>query len=267
MTRHTSQDPRRPAVARRRSRAVCTHGSSARHTERATGPNRSRTLGSHHDHGGHHEHPTAPIARSRARSGHTPPAAPARPRGRGRPHDGARRDDDERRPCLRGRLERQGRAARHHRTARRPRPLRRRCRRYRRQGHHLGSHRGPRRLPRDPHPCRRRDRGCNGTTSPPFTNVGVHWSAGAETHGHHDGDLPPVLVQADGNGTARSVSGRFEPSQLVGRAVILHAGPDNLANVPTRYVSGTPQVAGPDAATNGTGDAGGRLACGVIEHG
>ena len=108
---------------------------------------------------------------------------------------------------------------------------------------------------------------CDGTTTPAFTNVGGHWTVGAELHGHHDGDLPPVLVRADGNGEARAVTGRFEPSQLDGKAVILHAGPDNLANIPTRYVSGTPQVPGPDAATNGTGDAGGRLACGVIERG
>jgi Cu-Zn family superoxide dismutase len=108
---------------------------------------------------------------------------------------------------------------------------------------------------------------CNAATSPPFTNVGGHWTSGAETHGHHDGDLPPVLVQADGTGAARARTARFEPSQLDGRAVVLHAGPDNLANVPTRYVTGTPPVPGPDTATKGTGDAGGRLACGVIQRG
>lgn len=105
---------------------------------------------------------------------------------------------------------------------------------------------------------------CNPATSPPFTNVGGHWTAGTETHGHHDGDLPPVLVQSDGSGSARTTTARFAPEQLIGRAVILHAGPDNLANVPSRYVTGAPPVAGPDAATNGTGDAGGRIACGVI---
>jgi Cu-Zn family superoxide dismutase len=105
---------------------------------------------------------------------------------------------------------------------------------------------------------------CDPATTPAFTNVGGHWTTGAETHGRHTGDLPPVLVQADGSGAADTHTGRFEPSQLIGRAVILHAGADNLANIPPRYVTGTPPVAGPDAATNGTGDAGGRLACGVI---
>lgn len=41
--------------------------------------------------------------------------------------------------------------------------------------------------------------------------------------------------------------------------MIIHADPDNYANVPTRY------AAQPDAATFGTGDAGGRIACGVID--
>ncbi len=47
--------------------------------------------------------------------------------------------------------------------------------------------------------------------------------------------------------------------------MILHAGPDNFGNIPSRYVSGQPPVAGADAATKGTGDAGGRIACGIVE--
>jgi Cu-Zn family superoxide dismutase len=99
---------------------------------------------------------------------------------------------------------------------------------------------------------------------PVFGNVGAHWSPSGAVHGHHEGDLPSLLVQADGTGSARSVTQRFEPTELGGRAVILHAGPDNLANVPDRYSTGTPAVPGPDAATKGTGDSGGRIACGII---
>jgi superoxide dismutase, Cu-Zn family len=98
-----------------------------------------------------------------------------------------------------------------------------------------------------------------------FTNVGGHWNPSAATHGHHHGDLPSILVQADGTGTARVVTARFEPGEVDGRAVILHAGPDNFANVPDRYSTGTPPVAGPDAATKATGDSGGRIACGIID--
>ena len=98
-----------------------------------------------------------------------------------------------------------------------------------------------------------------------FTNVGGHWNPSAAMHGHHHGDLPSILVQADGTGTTRAVTGRFEPNVLDGRAVILHAGPDNFANVPDRYSTGTPPAAGPDVATKGTGDSGGRIACGIID--
>ena len=103
---------------------------------------------------------------------------------------------------------------------------------------------------------------CDPTTK--FTNVGTHWTTPGIAHGSHEGDLPSLLVQADGTGSARFVTARFDPGELVDRAVILHAGPDNLANVPLRYATGTPPVAGPDAATKGTGDSGDRVACGVI---
>jgi Cu-Zn family superoxide dismutase len=103
---------------------------------------------------------------------------------------------------------------------------------------------------------------CDPTTG--FTNVGGHWNPSGADHGHHDGDLPSVLIQADGSGQAKSVTGRFRPGALAGRAVILHAGPDNLANVPVRYTAGDPPAPGPDTDTKKTGDSGGRIACGVI---
>jgi Cu-Zn family superoxide dismutase len=47
---------------------------------------------------------------------------------------------------------------------------------------------------------------------------------------------------------------------LDGSAIIVHANPDNYANIPKdRY---DPD---PDATTLATGDAGGRVACGVIK--
>ncbi len=102
-------------------------------------------------------------------------------------------------------------------------------------------------------------------TAGAFTNVGGHWNPTMLDHGSHAGDLPSLLVLLDGTGTARSVTGRFDPADIGGRAVILHAGPDNFGNVPSRYVTGAPPVAGADAATKGTGDAGGRIACGIVE--
>jgi superoxide dismutase, Cu-Zn family len=103
---------------------------------------------------------------------------------------------------------------------------------------------------------------CDPTTG--FTNVGGHWNPSGVAHGHHHGDLPSVLIQADGSGDARTVTGRFEPDELAGRAVIVHAGPDNFANIPNRYAAGNPPVTGPDSTTTATGDAGGRIACGIV---
>jgi Cu-Zn family superoxide dismutase len=71
-----------------------------------------------------------------------------------------------------------------------------------------------------------------------------------------------LLVNADGTGTATFVTDRYAIVDLFdadGSAFIVHALADNYANIPTRYAP-----SGPDATTLGTGDAGGRLACGVI---
>ena len=103
-----------------------------------------------------------------------------------------------------------------------------------------------------------------GTCTPPFTDAGGHWNPGGATHGHHAGDLPSLLVQADRTGRATTVTRRFDPDDIKGKAVILHAGPDNFANIPVRYGIGTPPVPGPDAATLATGDSGERIACGII---
>ncbi|HYN34825.1 MAG TPA: superoxide dismutase family protein [Ilumatobacteraceae bacterium] len=101
--------------------------------------------------------------------------------------------------------------------------------------------------------------------SGPFTNVGGHWNPTGAVHGGHSGDLPSIQVLADGSGEARSVTGRFDPSQIEGRAVILHAGPDNFGNIPTRYVAPLAPLGGPDIDTNKTGDSGVRIACGIVE--
>ena len=47
--------------------------------------------------------------------------------------------------------------------------------------------------------------------------------------------------------------------------MILHAGADNLANIPDRYETvGSEPLAGPDEMTLATGDAGPRYVCGLI---
>ncbi|WP_420474515.1 superoxide dismutase family protein [Noviherbaspirillum sp. ST9] len=101
-----------------------------------------------------------------------------------------------------------------------------------------------------------------GECVPPFTSAGGHFDQDAHTHRDHSGDFPVLLVNADGTATARFNTDRFSVADLFdadGSAVIVHAGPDNYANIPTRY------AAAPDATTLATGDAGARIACGVVD--
>ncbi len=100
-----------------------------------------------------------------------------------------------------------------------------------------------------------------GKCEPPFASAGGHFNPAGENHPHHAGDLPNLLVIADGRAFMVVKTDRFKLGDLFnedGSAIIIHAGPDNHANIPSRY---SPD---PDAATLSTGDAGGRDACGVI---
>jgi Cu-Zn family superoxide dismutase len=101
-----------------------------------------------------------------------------------------------------------------------------------------------------------------GTCAPPFTSAGGHLNPDQHTHRDHSGDMPVLLVNSDGTAFAKFETDRFTVAELFdsdGSAIIVHANPDNFANIPTRYVSE------PDATTLATGDAGDRIACGVIE--
>jgi len=101
----------------------------------------------------------------------------------------------------------------------------------------------------------------------PFTTAGGHFALAGQSHGAHAGDLPSLLVMEDGTARLEFVTDRFEVSDLHdddGSAVMVHAGRDNFANIPGRYVSTTSGQPGPDADTLATGDAGSRYACGEI---
>ena len=102
----------------------------------------------------------------------------------------------------------------------------------------------------------------------PFASAGPHLDSGGHTHGAHSGDLPSLLVTADGVTITATATDRLTDALLFDAdrsAIIVHAAPDNFANIPTRYsAAGVP---GPDAATLGTGDSGARFACGVLVRG
>lgn len=94
-----------------------------------------------------------------------------------------------------------------------------------------------------------------------FTSAGGHFNPGGATHGSHGGDLPSLYVMADGTASMTVLTDGFTVADLFddnGSAIVVHAGPDNFANIPTRYAPA------PDQTTLDTGDAGGRVACGVV---
>lgn len=99
-----------------------------------------------------------------------------------------------------------------------------------------------------------------GTCEPPFTSAGGHLNPSGSSHPNHRGDMPPLFVNADGKARVEFLTDRIVLADLFdpdGSAIIVHADPDNLGNIPSRY-----GVA--DTATLGTGDSGARVACGVV---
>jgi Cu-Zn family superoxide dismutase len=108
--------------------------------------------------------------------------------------------------------------------------------------------------------------------APDFTSAGGHFNPTGEGHGHHAGDMPILHVNPDGAGEARFTIASFQVGQLFdadGSALIVHAGPDNYANIPQRYAApgpdGSTPAPGPDGTTLATGDSGARVACGAIQ--
>lgn len=86
-------------------------------------------------------------------------------------------------------------------------------------------------------------------------STGGHFNPNGKPHGpqdaeHHAGDMPAIKADANGNADASFVLGGVTigsgPTDLIGRGLIVHAGPD-------------------DYRTQPTGNSGGRIACGVIK--
>ncbi|MEI9927176.1 MAG: superoxide dismutase family protein [Sphingomonas sp.] len=90
--------------------------------------------------------------------------------------------------------------------------------------------------------------------APDFASAGGHWNPGAHQHGSmnpmgpHAGDLPNLVVGADGRGhleftlTSGSFAGLLDED---GAAIVIHAKPDDLKTDPS-------------------GNSGPRIACGVL---
>ncbi|MGL5809362.1 MAG: superoxide dismutase family protein [Nocardioides sp.] len=99
-----------------------------------------------------------------------------------------------------------------------------------------------------------------------FVSADGHLKSGDQAHGSHDGDLPTVLLDDKGEASMSFGSSRFEVADLDNRAVVVHVGPDNHGNVPVGETEEqyTPNSSAATDKTAATGNAGDRLACGVI---
>ena len=95
-------------------------------------------------------------------------------------------------------------------------------------------------------------------SAPDAASAGGHWNPTSENHGRwghapfHQGDIGNLVANAKGTAQLSLVSelwsiGDGKPSDVVGHAVIVHAKEDDFTTQPT-------------------GNAGGRVACGVIQR-
>jgi superoxide dismutase, Cu-Zn family len=100
-----------------------------------------------------------------------------------------------------------------------------------------------------------------------FTSADGHWKSDTtQTHGQHTGDMPSVFVNENGSVETRFTISRIPLRDLGGKAVVLHANADNFGNVPLGEALDqyTANAADATTKTQNTGNAGDRIACGVI---
>lgn len=102
-----------------------------------------------------------------------------------------------------------------------------------------------------------------------FTTVDGHLTEGSASHTDHKGDLPSVLERKDGAASLRFTTDRFTADEVIGKAVVLHASPDNFGNIPTGTLSDqyTANAEAQTTKTTGTGKVGDCMACGLITRG
>lgn len=85
---------------------------------------------------------------------------------------------------------------------------------------------------------------CSGTADDAFANAGMHYNPDNCMHPYHAGDMPPLLG-VNGNALSVFMTDRFTIDEIIGKTVIIHAKPDDFVTQPS-------------------GNAGEKIACGVI---
>eukprot|EP00612_Vaucheria_litorea_P001724 CAMPEP_0171455236 /NCGR_PEP_ID=MMETSP0945-20130129/2215_1 /TAXON_ID=109269 /ORGANISM="Vaucheria litorea, Strain CCMP2940" /LENGTH=151 /DNA_ID=CAMNT_0011980443 /DNA_START=94 /DNA_END=549 /DNA_ORIENTATION=- len=96
-----------------------------------------------------------------------------------------------------------------------------------------------------------------GDTTNGCTSTGGHYNPNGKQHGaptdenRHAGDLGNITADADGNAEVDIVDAHIPISSILGRAVVVHDGEDDLGK-------------GGHEQSLTTGNAGGRFCCGII---
>ena len=85
---------------------------------------------------------------------------------------------------------------------------------------------------------------CTGNESDPFADAASHYNPDGCPHPHHAGDFPPLLGN-DGHALSVFMTNRFTVREILGKTVIVHASPDDFSTQPA-------------------GNAGTKIACGVV---
>ena len=85
---------------------------------------------------------------------------------------------------------------------------------------------------------------CAGDAADPFARAGSHYNPDGCLHPYHAGDMPP-LFGVNGRAFAAFLTNRFTVPEVLGKAVIIHARPDDFTTQPS-------------------GNAGAKIACGII---
>lgn len=85
---------------------------------------------------------------------------------------------------------------------------------------------------------------CTGNGTDDFANTGGHYNPNNCPHPYHAGDLPP-LFSVNGKAMMAFLTDRFMVKEIIGKTVIIHSRPDDFTTQPS-------------------GNAGEKIACGVI---
>lgn len=87
---------------------------------------------------------------------------------------------------------------------------------------------------------------CTGNEADPFADTKGHFNLSGCNHPRHAGDLPP-LFEAGGRAFTVVLTNRFRVSDVIGRTIVIHGGPDDFTTQPA-------------------GSSGKKIACGEIRR-